>query len=345
MRWSLFCRVVDNYGDAGFCLRLARELRVRGEEVDLFIDDPRPLAWMQRGEPWPVPALPWPAECAQVELGEVVIEAFGCELPDGVLRVIGRTRPLWINLEYLSAEAYVERSHGLPSPQTHGPAAGAEKHFFYPGFTAATGGLLREQGLGSAQTEFATQGRKAWLAAQGWEPNPGEALISLFAYPHAPLQALMDALAQRPTLLLVAAGLDTPMPPPGWRVVQLPWLSQSAYDRLLWSCDLNLVRGEDSLVRGLWAGGPLLWQLYPQETSTRSVKLEAWLGRMNLPTAAREAHRAWNALAPTHTLSASLNTWLDSVRGPCVYDLDAAPDLVGSLLRWSRLGPERSARI
>ena len=39
MRWSLFCRVVDNHGDAGFCLRLARELVARGETVQLFIDD------------------------------------------------------------------------------------------------------------------------------------------------------------------------------------------------------------------------------------------------------------------------------------------------------------------
>ena len=157
MRWSLFCRVIDNHGDAGFCLRLARELVARGETVQLFIDDASALRWMQadaRIEP-----LPWPGEAEQPALGEVLIEAFGCDLPDGVLRVAARDRPLWINLEYLSAESYVERSHGLPSPVLSGPAAGCVKRFCYPGFTARTGGLLRERGL-----------QPAWQAhdAQAW---------------------------------------------------------------------------------------------------------------------------------------------------------------------------------
>ena len=37
-------------------------------------------------------------------------------------------------------------------------------------------------------------------------------------------------------------------------MVELPWLTQPDYDRLLWSADLNFVRGEDSLVRAIWAG-------------------------------------------------------------------------------------------
>jgi uncharacterized repeat protein (TIGR03837 family) len=135
MRWSLFCRVIDNHGDAGFCLRLARELVARGETVQLFIDDASALRWMQadaRIEP-----LPWPGEAEQPALGEVLIEAFGCELPSGVQRVAARDRPLWINLEYLSAESYVERSHGLPSPVLSGPAGGCVKRFCYPGFHGA----------------------------------------------------------------------------------------------------------------------------------------------------------------------------------------------------------------
>ena len=217
MRWSLFCRVIDNHGDAGFCLRLARELVARGETVQLFIDDASALRWMQadaRIEP-----LPWPGEAEQPALGEVLIEAFGCELPSGVQRVAARDRPLWINLEYLSAESYVERSHGLPSPVLSGPAAGCVKRFCYPGFTARTGGLLRERGL---QPAWQAHDAQAWWRERGLAALPDERQVSLFAYPGAPLDELLSALADAPTRLLVCGGLLLPSQHPLRRLPH-PW--------------------------------------------------------------------------------------------------------------------------
>ena len=57
-----------------------------------------------------------------------------------------------------------------------------------------------------------------------------------------------------------------------------PFLDQDQYDRLLWACDINLVRGEDSFVRGQWAARPLLWQIYPQQEGAHWPKLQAFLG-------------------------------------------------------------------
>lgn len=332
MRWSLFCRVIDNYGDVGFCLRLARELRARGEAVEWFIDDPRPLAWMQAGDPDPVPALPWPADDAQPPLGEVLIEAFGCDLTPGVQAVAARQRPIWINLEYLSAEAYVERSHGLPSPVLSGPARGCVKRFCYPGFTHATGGLLREAGL---LAQWAVHDPHAFWRELGIAPAlPGEAQISLFAYPDAPLPALMRGLSGIPARLLASPGLVLPPAPPGVRVQRLPWLSQARFDRLLWSCDLNLVRGEDSFVRAQWAARPFLWHIYRQEDGVHREKLEAFLQRHGGDPA---PWRAWNdpqtkqldlsgLLAPAARQRAL--AWRD--------ELLAGPELVDTLLTWSR---------
>lgn len=336
MHWSIFCRVVDNYGDAGFCLRLARELRERGEAVQLFIDDSRPLAWMQQQDADPLQPLPWPADDEAPALGQVVIEAFGCALPAGVLAAIGRQRPLWINLEYLSAEDYVERSHSLPSPQLSGPAAGCVKHFCFPGFTPRTGGLLREQGLPAAR---AAHDSSAWLAAQGWACLPGERAVSLFAYPQAPLAALLQALADAPTQLFVLGGLALPPAPPQVRLRPLPWLSQAHYDRLLWSCQLNAVRGEDSLVRAHWAGKPLLWQLYPQDDAARGAKLDAWLARLGWPQALHAGLRAWNGLGPAEPLGPAVRQLLAQ---PALCPAVAPePELVSTLVRWSRSGPER----
>ena len=56
-----------------------------------------------------------------------------------------------------------------------------------------------------------------------------------------------------------------------------PFLEQSDYDRLLWACDVNFVRGEDSFVRAQWAGRPFIWHIYPQDENLHHVKLRAFL--------------------------------------------------------------------
>lgn len=311
--WDLFCRVIDNHGDLGVCWRLAVDLASRGVAVRLWVDAPEALAWMApAGAPgvelhrWTTPAPPMP------EPGEVVVEAFGCDPPEAFVARMRRERPpVWINLEYLSAEDWVGRCHGLPSPQASGPGAGLVKWFFYPGFDAQTGGLLREPDLPARQAGFDAA---AWRAAQGIALLPGERCLSLFCYQNPRLAALLDALAAdaaQPTLLLatpgpaqqqVEAAMQGQRRRGALRVQALPWLSQRAYDELLWSCDLNFVRGEDSAVRAQWAGAPFVWQLYPQRDGAEAPKLEAFLDRHldgaepDLATALRALWRDWNGL-------------------------------------------------
>ena len=278
--WDIFCRVIDNHGDVGVCWRLARELGARGEAVRLWLDDDAALRWMAPAGARGVQVLPWNEEAATVAPGDVVVEAFGCDPPASFVAAMAsqRTPPLWINLEYLSAEPYVERSHGLASPQLRGAGRGLTKWFFYPGFTAGTGGLLLEGDLMARRLAFS---RDAWLAAQGISLRSNERVVSVFCYAAAPLRELLPALATQPTLLLLTPGpaqdllRDTALPA-SLRCVALTWLTQIDYDHLLWSADLNLVRGEDSLVRALWAGAPFLWQLYPQSDGAHANKLEAF---------------------------------------------------------------------
>jgi uncharacterized repeat protein (TIGR03837 family) len=76
---------------------------------------------------------------------------------------------------------------------------------------------------------------------------------------------------------------------------RIPFVSQPEYDQLLWMADLNFVRGEDSVVRALWAGKPLVWQIYPQTEGTHLIKLDAWLKISNLPADIQNLLRHWNA--------------------------------------------------
>ncbi|QID19630.1 elongation factor P maturation arginine rhamnosyltransferase EarP [Nitrogeniibacter mangrovi] len=306
MRWDVFCRVVDNFGDIGVCWRLARSLaNTHGRWVRLWVDDWIALRHLLPAVPEvPAPCLlegveihPWALAEQVTEAAGCVIEAFACHLPEGYLAAM-RSRavaPAWINLEYLSAEAWIEDCHGLPSPD---PATGLNKTFFFPGFTERTGGVLREPELFERRDAAqGIDGRALWLARHA-APGGSAASrwMSLFCYENAALEHLLAAWQAdaQPTLLWVPAGIAlkqvaahldmAPVAGASHRagaltVRALPFLSMRDYDALLAMCDVNFVRGEDSFVRAQWAARPLVWQAYPQADATHLVKVNAFLSR------------------------------------------------------------------
>jgi uncharacterized repeat protein (TIGR03837 family) len=292
IRCDIFCAVIDNLGDAGVCWRLARQLATeQGWSVRLFIDDPAPIALLAPGQDC-VETRRWEGNFAGVAPADVVIEAFACELPPAYVAAMqARHRPpVWLNLEYLSAEDWVAGCHGLPSPQ-----AGLAKHFFFPGFVPGTGGLLREK-------DFAVP------------PAPtfdGAMEASLFCYDNPRLPALLAAWrdGERPVLCHVCDGLprrqvehwlgeEFPVGATTQRgalaLHALPFLPQTGYDALLARCHLNFVRGEDSFVRAQWAERPFVWQAYPQADEAHLAKLDAFLNLYTTDVAARDFFRAWN---------------------------------------------------
>ena len=320
LTWEIFCRVIDNFGDIGVCWRLACNLAQRGQVVRLWVDDPSALKWMAPEGCAGVEVRHWtsPMEMADTVPGHVLVEAFGCEIDPEFIASYAysiRSRGLnssWINLEYLSAEGFAEACHGLPSPVMHGPGAGLIKHFFYPGFTPGTGGLLREPDLLIRQGQF---DRCAWLAQHGVR-NTVQRVLSLFCYEPAGLGELLNTLAAdaQSTCLLVTPGRASAAVQaeierkndlqPLWNMrealsfVYLPALTHSDFDHLLWSCDLNFVRGEDSLVRAIWSGQPFLWQIYPQDDDAHLTKLHTFLDWLNAPDSLRQVHSQWNCGQP-----------------------------------------------
>ncbi|QNM94786.1 elongation factor P maturation arginine rhamnosyltransferase EarP [Chitinimonas koreensis] len=312
--WDIFCTVIDNWGDAGVCWRLARQIAAeRGEPVRLWIDDLAPLALLrpgadpQAGSQWldGVEVRRWAAPFPEVAPHAVVIEAFACDPPESFLAAMAaRTpRPVWLNLEYLSAEAWVEGCHALGSKH---PRLPLRRWFFFPGFTAATGGLLRERGLPAR--------REAERAAQAGDA--AELAVSLFCYDNPALPALLDAWRDGPPLTLrvtegkartqVERWLGEPFGPGATArrgaltLSALPFLDQDGYDRLLWRCDLDFVRGEDSFVRAQWAARAFVWHIYPQDDDAHQAKLDAFLKRYlaGLPAgpaaALNDFWQAWN---------------------------------------------------
>jgi uncharacterized repeat protein (TIGR03837 family) len=306
----LFCHVVDNYGDVGICWRFARQLQQEhGIAVTLWVDD---LFCLQRI----CPELAADAELQRLDsvtvrhwrqqeqafstddVADIVIEFFACDIPETYVAAMAQRspRPIWLNLEGLSAEVWVEGCHTLPSSHPRLPLT---KYFFFPGFTNKTGGLLHEAALEQQRRQFHEDSAAvtAFLDRLGLQPNEIRSLkASLFCYPHAPVAALFDAWQGGDTAItcLVPEGvapdavqsfLGSEAKPGAVRtfgaltVRVIPFLAQTDYDRLLWACDLNFVRGEDSFVRAQWADKPFIWHIYPQDKNLHHVKLRAFLQR------------------------------------------------------------------
>ena len=350
MRWNVFCRVIDNLGDVGVCWRLACNLAACGEDVRLWLDDASALTWMAPHGAPRVEVLHWTHANVDTPSGDVVIEAFGCELPQAFVHGMARpdAAPVWINLEYLSAEAYVERSHGLLSPQLSGAGLGLNKWFFYPGFAAATGGLLRESDLMRRRAAF---DGSAWLRRQGLSRQINERVVSVFCYPNAPVAALLQALSDQPTLVLLTPGaaqddgLVTSIDG-GTHLVRtaaLPWLEQAEFDHLLWACDINFVRGEDSWVRAMWAGAPFVWNIYPQHDGAHAAKLDAFLtsfGADEVPRLA-ELMRTWNGLLAGPISLPDIIGWRDAC-GHWRDSLIAQDDLSSQLMAFAQSSAEQN---
>lgn len=366
---DIFCKVIDNFGDLGVCWRLARQLHHEyGVAVTLRVDDLASFSRMapslsaDRHEQWlgGIRVCHWQGELAEPVPGDLVIEGFGCPLPQGFLAAMAARGqpPVWLNLEYLSAEGWVEECHGLPSLH---PQSGLTQYFWFPGFTPRTGGLLREEGLLAERDRFqsdAVQQAAFWSGLGLPEAPQADYRYSLFAYENRAIGAWLEALAaaDRSSLVVVPSGRAQAdverwagqALAVGDRVTRgrvtvaiLPFLSHDDYDRLLWACDLNAVRGEDSFVRAQWAGRPLLWHIYPQEEEAHWVKLEAFLSlasaQVAMPTVWTEAMRAWNQGRADGEFWASLQSDLGVMTSPARAwsdHLAAQPDLATSVMRF-----------
>lgn len=307
---AIFCKVVDNYGDIGICWRLSRQLHhEHGIAVTLWVDDlssfrricPEVAINVEVQQIAGVTVRHW---CDQDgvfssdDVADIVIEFFGCDIPPSYIAAMAECtpRPVWLNLEGLSAEEWVEGCHTLPSPHPRLPIT---KYFFFPGFTNKTGGLLHEVALEEERQRFQSNQAvmAAFLAQFGVTQSEMASLkVSLFCYSHAPVSALFDAWRDGDTAITclvpegvaadaVRAFLEGDAKPGASRtrgaltVRVLPFVSQPDYDNLLWACDLNFVRGEDSFVRAQWAGKPFIWHIYPQDKKLHHVKLRAFLQR------------------------------------------------------------------
>jgi uncharacterized repeat protein (TIGR03837 family) len=195
------------------------------------------------------------------------------------------------------------------------------KYFFFPGFTERTGGLLIERDLLARRDAFLADAKAQgayWHSLGVSERALGELRVSLFSYENEAMEGLLHGWEQGEQTItcLLPEGRSVPQVAAHFgqqggkagdvwqrgrlRVHVLPFVEQERYDELLWACDVNFVRGEDSCVRAQWAGKPFIWHIYPQHDGVHLEKLEALRIRytVGLPDeaslAVRDLWQAWN---------------------------------------------------
>ncbi|QYJ99825.1 elongation factor P maturation arginine rhamnosyltransferase EarP [Shewanella psychrotolerans] len=328
--WDIFCTVVDNYGDIGVTWRLAKQLaREYLIAVNLWVDDLNsfshilptlnPNQAIQHFDGVTIKLWDKPLSL-QYHPGSVLIEAFACELPTEVIDKITQyhhstalTAPLWLNLEYLSAEDWVDGCHALPSLQ----ASGLKKYFYFPGFNEKTGGLICERDLFAERESWQSDpsnrdGLFQQLGLKGI--GVADTVISIFSYETEALASLcqlwQSATTKVHALIPIGRSLNSlgsiithpGQVSPGQQFTYgnltihiLPMTDQLGFDRLLWSCDFNIVRGEDSFLRAQWAAKPFIWHIYPQEEDYHLIKLRAFMA-LYCHNLAPEIADSWQAL-------------------------------------------------
>lgn len=341
---DVFCRVVDNFGDAGVCWRLARRLLTLGVAPRLICDRIDVLAKLvpmlspgqkdQTAEG--VRIVDWDVFAglnqAAMSPAELVLETFGCRLPEAYERAVAECTPspFWVNLDYLSAEDWVEDCHDVWGMH---PTLPVRKLWFFPGFTDRTGGLLIEDDYIRRRSEFiASGGREAFLASVGADPALSSFFV--FCYPVNDLASLagMFGRSTRPRNVLLAPGEagdrleELLRSMPHLVVRRTPFVPQAEFDALLWSMDAAVVRGEDSFVRAQLAMLPFLWAVYPTEDLAHRIKLDAWLEKRTASGTERAANTLWVQGSGGTNVDAALDAWLA-----------AADDgwLRADILRWS----------
>ena len=292
---------------------------------------------------------PWEASFSNarhpVSAPDVVIEAFGCALPEIYLTrlLIAPQKPIIINLEYLSAEPWITEFHAKASPQKHG----IPKYFFFPGFQENVGGLLLDPvpAVGAKTSKQIPESLKAT-----WQKlRPKAKKISIFCYPGAPLKQWLEDLGStgeevdvlltygHAELLGLNAGQDFRLPT-SLQLLSLPFVSQDDYDWLLSQCDFNIVRGEDSFIRAQLAGKPFIWHIYPQEDRAHEVKLAAFLD-LYLESASQELKTACISAmtwAMPHQWLSTIDVWATHADAWRAYLLEKQADggLAARLLRF-----------
>lgn len=291
---DIFCNVIDNFGDAGVVYRFAKELKKAetDKEIRIFLNrydefaaiNPKidinkknqlidGIFYLLREE----------KEVGNVVPADVIIETFGCDIDEIYLEKINK-KTVILNLEYLSAESWVEEYHKMQSFTSN---TNIKKYFFMPGFTEKTGGLI----VSSDKKEMSRD-----ILREYYKGSIGDKKIgTIFSYEHNFENLIEYILNLKEEYLLLIMGEKSKesfrksmdenfiqieewnFKKDNLEILFMPFVTQEKYDEIISVTDFNFVRGEESLARAALSGIPFIWHAYLQEDMVHMDKVNAFL--------------------------------------------------------------------
>lgn len=278
---DIFCQVIDNYGDVGVAYRLAREFKrvYPNKKLRFVINQIEELNLIRKSEDIEIILY---KDISKIEnSADLIIESFGCEIPKEYMDKALKNAKLIINLEYFSAEKWVDDFH----LQESFLGGNLKKYFFIPGLSEKSGGILLDNEF--LERKKKVEANKEYYLEKFGIKEKYDLIGSVFSY-EKNFDSLIEELKKldKKVILLILSEktqknfikyFDNGNNYDKIKFVKLPFFTYDKYEELLALCDFNLVRGEDSFVRALLLGKPFLWHIYPQDENTHIKKLESFL--------------------------------------------------------------------
>ena len=304
---DIFCEIIDNYGDIGVVYRTAKELqkifpkskiraflnrldefkKINSQVLDLpsqNIDGIEYITFDYLRD-----------NANELLTAQVIIEAFGCQIPEEYMEIAYDNSELLINLEYLSAEDWIEDFHLQSSPLGRGKL---KKVFFMPGFTEKSGGVITDSNyLERIQRVLENKEFYEKKYLSDIEDRENKIVGTLFSYEKNFTPLLEDLKKLDKDVVILAMGEKTQdslrkilknfsiedfrnfLKYGKIEIRFLNFLNQEEYEELINIVDFNFVRGEDSFIRAVLTGKPYMWHIYCQEEYAHMDKIEGFLDK------------------------------------------------------------------
>ena len=303
---DIFCEIIDNFGDIGVVYRISKELKKIFQNVRIRIvlnrlEEFKAINKKVKDTDYQeIDGLICVTEKYVKEnietfgVSDVFIEAFGCNVPEEYVKQAKENSKLWINLEYLSGEKWIEDFHlceSLIDSKT------LKKIFFMPGFSEKSGGVIIDSGF-LERMKFGKENRdevfkkyfkdfdlkdKFIGTVFSYEKNFENLLETLKNYEKETVLLLMGEKTQKSFSEILKKNLTEDygniVKYGKITMIYSDFFSQEEYEEIISASDFNFTRGEDSFVRGIILGKPFMWHIYLQEEKAHMDKIKAFTER------------------------------------------------------------------
>lgn len=302
---DIFCEIIDNFGDIGVVYRVAKELKKifqnakirivlnRLDEFKAINKEVKDLDYQEINGLICATEKYVKNNMDSFGVADLFIEAFGCNVPEEYIKIAKEKSKLWINLEYISGEKWIEDYHLCESLID---SKSLKKIFYMPGFSKKSGGVIIDSEF-LERKEKGISNKNAILEKYFPEINFENRLVgTIFSY-EKNFSNLLETLKNKENTTLILMGDKTQT---SFKeilkeneieyfgklikygkidIICADFMSQEEYEEVISAVDFNFTRGEDSFVRGILLGKPFMWHIYLQEEKAHMDKINAFVER------------------------------------------------------------------